>query len=65
MKQYKYTKNNKAHIYKQNKKSREWLSCKSNLHTFSEIDRLSAVVNFVAHPQVFDKVVLALNSYID
>jgi hypothetical protein len=32
---------------------------------FSEIDRLSAVVNFVAHPQVFDKVVLALNSYID
>jgi len=32
---------------------------------FSEIDRLSAVVNFVAHPRIFDKVVRALNSYVD
>ena len=32
---------------------------------FSEIDRLSAIVNFVAHPKIFDKVVRALNSYVD
>ena len=32
---------------------------------FSEIDRLSAIVNFVAHPKMFDKVVRALSSYVD